>query len=735
MATRAIDETLPDPPKTEEEAMAVKDLLARLKAGTVEVRRINSWNWVYDKKFSLTEDGKALEYKPSNKWKRQILLFSDLYEAIKVDKGSNVYKAAHLNKATDVVVKMSTRTNQSWSLVFKDEVSADTWLQMIGMQRKSRMPDVSGAVSSESTLKGCIRATWERADVNRDGKVGLEEAEALMVRMNVEVSNETLKSLFKAHDASGDGTLNLEEFTNLFIQLTSHEELRPLFKRYATDPDWMTRKEFDKFMAEQGDESTDAIYNQLQPNMEGKINFTFFAHYMLSPHRNPALDPAHLEGVVDDMNHSMKDYFISASHNTYLSGDQLCSESDVDMYRRALIAGCRCVELDCWNGSDNDPIIYHGYTRTSKIRFADVIDTVRRHAFTASPYPVILSLEVHTSAAQCNVMADHLQKILGEMLMMGKDIPKMALTPEALKGKVLIKWKLPGKDVDDTETPPSDAERTIGLPFPPSMADTATYADVPNLLYDCVTIGLFKSSNWGKDAEPRYIENYPESKVSEFAATAPDKFIEQNTRMLTRIYPRGTRIGSSNYNPSLAWSMGAQIVALNYQTWDSDMRLNDGMFSLNMGYGYVLKPLYLRDVASGAKPTPCKIKVQVMCGTQIPKPSLEVEGDIVDPYVKMMINQHQSTAVTTKVVRNNGLNPSWMEDFVIHCASKEMDILTVKVLDEDTMSLNDAVCEMNIPVRALRRGYRAIPMKLCSNGASLPGTGILCKFEIEDVKE
>lgn len=53
--------------------------------------------------------------------------------------------------------------------------------------------------------------------------------------------------------------------------------------------------------------------------------------------------------------------------------------------RRAFAQGCRCVELDCWEGPGGEPIIYHGHTLTSKILFRDVVQTVRDHAFTVSP--------------------------------------------------------------------------------------------------------------------------------------------------------------------------------------------------------------------------------------------------------------------------------------------------------------------------------------------------------------
>lgn len=177
-----------------------------------------------------------------------------------------------------------------------------------------------------------------------------------------------------------------------------------------------------------------------------QMSINGFYNYLMSDDNAPVF--LNRLDVYQDMDQPLCHYIINSSHNTYLVGRQFGGKSSVEMYRRVLLAGCRCIELDCWDGQeDQEPIITHGMALCTDILFKDVIEAIAETAFVTSEFPVILSFENHCSKKQQERLARHCERLLGHLLLT-KPIegyplePNVPLpSPNLLKRKILIKNK------------------------------------------------------------------------------------------------------------------------------------------------------------------------------------------------------------------------------------------------------------------------------------------------------
>uniref|UniRef100_A0A8D0HK72 Phosphoinositide phospholipase C n=1 Tax=Sphenodon punctatus TaxID=8508 RepID=A0A8D0HK72_SPHPU len=353
---------------------------------------------------------------------------------------------------------------ESLDLVSSSGEEARTWI--------TGLKYLMAGISDEDSLSKRQRTrdqypppqTFDEADKNGDGSLSINEVLQLMHKLNVNLPRQKVKQMFKEADTDDNqGTLGFDEFCAFYKMMSTRRDLYLLMLTYSNHKDYLDTDDLKRFleieqkMTNVTKEYCLEIINQFEPcpdnKKQGALGIDGLTNYTRSP-SGDIFNPEHYH-VSQDMTYPLSQYFITSSHNTYLMGDQLMSQSRVDMYAWVLQSGCRCVEVDCWDGPDGEPIVHHGYTLTSKILFKDVVETINKYAFIKNDYPIILSLENHCSVVQQKKMAQYLVEVLGDKLDLSSvhtEDPAKLPSPESLKGKILVKGKkLPANISDDAE--------------------------------------------------------------------------------------------------------------------------------------------------------------------------------------------------------------------------------------------------------------------------------------------
>ncbi|KAI5811367.1 PLC-like phosphodiesterase [Peziza echinospora] len=604
-------------------------------------------------------------------------------------------------------------------LIAPDKEHFVLWTSTLEKVLKYRTEFMSGLAVQGDKF---VSEHWKNEIASKNGSdeeemLSFDRVERLCRRLHVNCSRRYLKQKFTEADVENLGHLNFVQFQKFVALLKERPEILEIWKSAVKDQELgMTRDEFWLFLrdiqkvdVEADAHHIDRVFRKFcrksrriergngipsavsAKDAESRMSMEAFLAFL----RSQAFNPPLLTTVTEqDLDHPLNEYFISSSHNTYLLGRQVVGESSIEAYIKVLQRGCRCVEVDCWDGDEGRPVVYHGRTFTTKVLFSDVIAAISKYAFLASPYPVIISLEVHCGLEQQTKMAEIIRSTFGEHLVSEPLLPNSLIlpSPKDLKHKILIKVKSSEAQevaiaLADLEAVKDAAAANIGQP-----SRTSTMAASGSGSSESTSDSLESDSHASasgdvkvkkKKKKPKKIapalgqlgvyargqkfSNFalPESKtynhifsLGERTAIKfckdPDKKValeKHNVRYLMRVYPSGYRVNSSNFDPNTFWRRGVQMVALNWQTYDLGLQMNEAMFaSLHDHTGYVLKPKELRNIKPTNDPVAdaaaarlrkgkklVKFSFDVISAQQLPRPKEQKADESFDPFVEVEV--------------------------------------------------------------------------------------------------
>uniref|UniRef100_A0A4W6F9D2 1-phosphatidylinositol 4,5-bisphosphate phosphodiesterase gamma n=1 Tax=Lates calcarifer TaxID=8187 RepID=A0A4W6F9D2_LATCA len=216
----------------------------------------------------------------------------------------------------------------------------------------------------------------------------------------------------------------------------------------------------------------------------------------------------------------------------------------------------------------------------------------------------------------------------------------------------------------------------------------------------------------------RDMSSFPETKAEKYVNKIKGKkFLQYNRLQLSRIYPRGQRLDSSNYDPLPMWLCGSQLVALNFQTADKPMQMNQALFMLNGKSGYVLQPSIMRDenfdpfdrhTLRGLEQV--TLEIEVLGARHLPKHGRGIVCPLIE--IEVCGAEYDSGKQKTDSEADNGLNPTWpRKPFQFTVCNSAFAFLRFVVYEIDMFSDQNFLAQATFPIHRLKTGYRSVPLK------------------------
>lgn len=822
-------------------------------------------------RFFLDLDAAKVYWDASNPAKR---FYIDDIKEIRVGPDARNYRVEHQipqdveSQWFTIIIADSDRAKgrsvKMLHLIAPNEHVLEQWtttLEHISRYRIGLMAGLAGSAQSEALLK----AHWQREmsilfpQGLKPGEIeGLDfgAVESVCRGLHINCSRNMLLAQFSKADSARKGKLDFAEFKTFLLRLKERKDVKDIYKGWATSPkEGLTVDEFLSFLRDVQQEDVDAepthwvsIFDkfvrrtksrcQSQPDgvdvQVPRMNHEAFSSFLASASNGVYASNA----PQSKFDRPLNEYLISSSHNTYLLGRQVAGASSTEAYITALQQGCRCVEIDCWDGGDGRPVVSHGRTMTTSVLFADCISVINRYAFVSCDFPLILSLEVHCNPDQQLAMVRIIKDTFKEQLVLEPLMTNSFFlpSPDELKGRILIKVKTCDESEGELQRQTTGSylthgrKRSASTPFmrpaaldspvasniqPLSSPPTLASADNirPFLTQDRRSMTATSVSSATEDSDGAsmsirrekrkrqkskitkplsdlgvYTRGYkwnsfssPESQrfnhVYSFAERSfegicrdldNEPLIEKhNRKFLTRVYPSGFRLRSSNFDPLKFWKRGVQMAALNWQTYDIGMQLNQAMFAAGSDRtGYVLKPESLRvaDMTDEEKKKKSERKlvrfaVDVISAQQLPRPRSIGPDDNINPYVEIEMfsadDRGQSLVVgeggmnastrsgisgigfphrrRTKIEQSNGYSPIFNDRFKLSLETNYPDLVFVRWTVSSSLDGRNAgsnsvqLATFTSKLSSLSQGYRYIPLYDASGDQYLFST-LFCRI-------
>ncbi len=316
-----------------------------------------------------------------------------------------------------------------------------------------------------------------------------------------------------------------------------------------------------------------------------------------------------------------------------------------------------------------------------------------------------------------------------------------------------------GEVPDLPSSSPSDSDSS-GERFPGKKKQDKIVPELGELSVYCV--GLKFSGFDDPDCKMfNHIVSFEENMFHRATKTTESKMAlyRHNMRHLMRVYPAQVRITSSNMNPLTFWRKGVQMAALNWQTFDLGMQLNQAMFDGGTDQsGYVLKPKEFREIQVLRDPSDLgairerknvAFSIDVISAQQLMRPFAFPDKRSLDPFVEVEVfvpddkrdktenGSKPDLLYRTKAVHQNGFNPTFDLKCRFNITTKYPELVfvrwTVKLAAENG-KLNNAptMATFTAKLNSLKQGYRTIPL-LDSNADRYLFSTLFCRIHKEPV--